>query len=189
MKKLLTVALVGVTTLMAVQTATAGASTTAGPLVPAQHGRALAAVTDANPLVKKKKGWKYKSFQATSCWLGGRPFSQKPNVFFGSPNGFRCAVAYVTVSGVVAYNGKQAWGKSINASGGGIGGALKGGALVKTTWKGFVNNGARKSLAGSGKYMQLGANFQVDLVYRNFNSFMRINVYPNGKARLAGYVG
>ena len=106
MKKLLTVALVGATTLMAVQTATAGASTSAGPLVPAQHGRALAAVTDANPLVKKKKkGWKYKSFQATSCWLGGRPFSQKPNVFFGSPNGFRCAVAYVTVSGVVAYNG------------------------------------------------------------------------------------
>jgi hypothetical protein len=50
MKKLLTVALVGATTLLAVQTATAGASTTA-------------------------KGWKYKSFQATSCWLGGRPFS------------------------------------------------------------------------------------------------------------------
>jgi hypothetical protein len=65
----------------------------------------------------------------------------------------------------------------------------KGGASVKTTWKGFVNNGAKKSLAGSGKYMQLGANFQVDLVYRNFNSFMRIHVYPNGKARLAGYVG
>jgi hypothetical protein len=90
---------------------------------------------------------------------------------------------------VVAYNGKQAWGKSINASGGGIGGALKGGASVKTTWKGYVNNGAKKSLNGSGKYMQLGANFAVDLVYRNFNSFMRINVYPNGKARLAGYVG
>jgi hypothetical protein len=142
-----------------------------------------------HPLVKKKKGWKYKSFEATSCWLGGPPFSQKPNVFFGTPNGVRCAVAYVTVSGVVAYNGKQASGQSINASGGGIGGALKGGASVKTTWKGFVNNGAKKSLAGSGKYMQLGANFQVDLVYRNFNSFMRINVYPNGKARLAGYVG
>jgi enoyl-[acyl-carrier-protein] reductase (NADH) len=34
----------------------------------------------------------------------------------------------VAVSGVVAYNGKQAWGQSINASGGGIGGAVKGGA-------------------------------------------------------------
>jgi hypothetical protein len=76
---------------------------------------AAAAVTDADPLVKKK-AWKYKSFQATSCWLGGRPFSQKPNVFFGSPNGVRCAVAYVTVSGVVAYNGKQAWGTSIAAA-------------------------------------------------------------------------
>jgi hypothetical protein len=189
MKKLLTVALVGATTLLAVQPATAGASTTAGMPVLAEHGGTAAAATDANPLVKKKKGWKYKSFQATSCWLGGRPFSQKPNVFFGTPNGVRCAVAYVTVSGVVAYNGKQAWGKSINASGGGIGGALKGGASVKTTWKGYVNNGAKKSLAGSGKYIQLGANFQVDLVYRNFNSFMRINVYPNGKARLVGYLG
>jgi hypothetical protein len=37
--------------------------------------------------------------------------------------------------------------------------------------------------------MQLGANFQVDLVYRNFNSFMRINMYPNGKTRFAGYIG
>jgi hypothetical protein len=128
MKKLLIVAVVAATTLLAAQTTTAPA-----------------AVAGANPLVAKKKGWKYKSFQATSCWLGGRPFSQKPNVFFGSPNGFRCAVAYVTVSGVVAYNGKQAWGKSINASGGGIGGALKGGASVKTTWKGYVNSCASTS--------------------------------------------
>jgi hypothetical protein len=188
MRKLLTIAVVAATTLLAAQTATAGASTGAITHGLAEHRHAAAAVADANPQVKKKK-WKYKSFQATSCWLGGRPFSQKPNVFFGSPNGFRCAVAYVTVSGVVAYNGKQAWGKSINASGGGIGGALKGGASVKTTWKGYVNNGAKKSLDGGGRYMQLGANFAVDLVYRNFNSFMRINVYPNGKARLAGYVG
>jgi hypothetical protein len=110
-------------------------------------------------------------------------------VFFGSPNGFRCAVAYVTVSGVVAYNGKEAWGKEINASGGGIGGSQKGGASVKARWQGYVNNGARKSVNGSGKYMQLAANFDVDLVYRNFKSYLRINVYPNGKARPVVYIG
>jgi hypothetical protein len=177
MKRLLTVALVGATTLLASQTVPASAWAGAGAQGFAEHGATASVVMAASPSTQPlatKKGWKYRTYHATACYASGQPF-------FGKPNGARCAVAYATLSGVVAYNGKQAWGQFINSSGGGAKTTT-----VKTTWKGFVNNGAKAPLAGGARRMQIGANYHVDLTYTKFDVYIRISVYPNGTARLSG---
>ncbi|MFB7739981.1 hypothetical protein ACFC08_37810 [Streptomyces sp. NPDC056112] len=155
--------------------AQAATSTAAAARVAAEDARIAAQVKAGDPSIvplAKKRGWKYKTYQATACYGYKHPFWGKKRNTAG------CTVAYFTLSGEVAYNGKQAWGQWISY---GSGHAY--GVSVKKTWLGYWNNGAKKRPY----YMDLGANGHVSVKFFEAHDFyLRIDVHRNGTAGLRG---
>ncbi|MFB7498761.1 hypothetical protein ACFC09_29440 [Streptomyces sp. NPDC056161] len=159
--------------------ATSGMNPHAVPLGAAQasaaNARIAMQVEAGNPAVKslaEKHGWKYKTYQATACYGYKHPFWGKVRHTAG------CDVAHFSLSGEVAYNGKQAWGQWISY---GTGHAY--GVSVKKTWLGYWNNGAKKHPY----YMDLGANGHVSVKFWESHDFyLRIDVHRNGTAGLRG---
>lgn len=126
----------------------------------------------ARPADGARQGWKLKSFKATIC-AGGKPF-------WGKPRGFGCQLLSATVSGQVAYNGKQVWGQWIDCQ------KDSAGVRNDVKWCHYWNNGGR---APHG-YMSLGMNGEVDGSVGPFGNistyWVRIDVRPNGTAKLRG---
>jgi len=149
--------------------------TSAKARVAAEDARIAAQVKAHNPKIvslAKKRGWKYKTYTATACYGYKHPFWGKQRDSAG------CAIAHFTLSGEVAYNGKQAWGQWISY---GTGHAY--GVTVKKTWVGYWNNGAK----AHPYYMDLGANGRVNVKFLEGHDFyMRIDVHRNGTASLRG---
>lgn len=141
----------------------------------AQSARIAAQVKAGNPAIRtlaQKSGWKYKTYQATACYGYKHPFWGK------SRNTPGCTVAHFTLTGEVAYNGKQAWGQWIDYGTGHVYGVS-----VKKTWLGFWNNGAIRSPY----FVDLGANGHVSVKFWGSNDFyLRIDVHRNGTAALRG---
>jgi hypothetical protein len=141
----------------------------------AQDARIAAEVKTGDPTVKAlamKRGWTYKTYQATACYGYKHPFWGKQR------NSAGCTVAHFTLAGGVAYNGKQAWGQWISYGKGSVYGVS-----VKKTWLGYWNNGAKNYPY----YMDLGANGNVSVkFFESHDFYLRIDVHRNGAATLRG---
>jgi hypothetical protein len=148
----------------------------------------------ASPRVAEARPWKVKNVQATIC-ADGKPF-------FGTPanaKGARklwCKALSTTVSGAVAYNGKQAWGRWIDCP------RSTNVVLNKVTWCQYWNNGA----SAPEKYMDLGVNGEVKAspnlslgveygplraavesqLHHIHSYWLRVDVTPKGKVKLRG---
>jgi hypothetical protein len=161
--------------------ATSSTSAVAAVLAATEAATITSQVKAGNQAIKdlaKNQGWQYKTFEATIC-LRGKPFWGRKH---DSPD---CALAHLTLTGEVAYNGKEVWGQRVDT---GLGSMAD--ITVKRTWRGFWNNGAQKHPY----FMDLGANGHArgsilgqTIIDGDF--YIRIDVYPNGTARLRGGPG
>ncbi|MGV9679102.1 hypothetical protein ACWDSJ_27790 [Nocardia sp. NPDC003482] len=114
----------------------------------------------------------YKWFTASTCWNGDPFWGKVGNLSPGKP---LCAVASLTVSGEIAYDGKHAWQQSLTCSPG----AVKG-FVVTIDWCGSWNNGIGPALS----YMSLGANATLKQPDFTYAFGLRVNARGDGTLTL-----
>ena len=131
-----------------------------------------AATMPATPDTASAAGWHYTSYEWTICGFTG-------TVIRGGAGGHKLCQGsgYLTVSGSVAYNGRQAWTQWITCAHG----SAKG-FTVTVTWCGTWNNGAEKYPY----YLDLGANGWFTDVAGGHSVWLRIDVHPNGSSDARG---
>lgn len=123
---------------------------------------------DAPLTAKAAAGWHYKTYKAHICAYD--------SAHSGGQSGWRCWIAGYTLQGQVAYNGKNVWGQWVTGSS-----HASKGWNISGEQHGFWNNGA-----SGGNFMDLWGNAKFEDPVGNETFWLRIDVWPNGNARVRG---